>query len=64
MKADPADRFGIGQDAGLDGFVFAGGGHCRIAIGSFDGAQSLQGECFGLLRINTRWCQGNGARSS
>jgi hypothetical protein len=25
MKADPADRFGIGQDAGLDGFVLAGG---------------------------------------
>jgi hypothetical protein len=63
MKADPADRFGIGQDAGLDGFVFAGG-HLRIPRGSFDGAQSLQVQCFGLLQINTRWCQGNGARSS
>jgi hypothetical protein len=25
MKADPADRFGISQDAGLDGFALAGG---------------------------------------
>jgi hypothetical protein len=54
MKADPADRFGIGQDAGLHGLVFAGGGHWRIPMGSLHGAQSLQGESFGLLRINTR----------
>ena len=27
MKADPADRLGVGEDAGLDGFVLAGGGH-------------------------------------
>lgn len=33
MKADPADWFGIDQDAGLDGFVLAGGGHLWIPIG-------------------------------
>jgi hypothetical protein len=27
----PADRLGVGKDAGLDGFVFAGGWHLRIA---------------------------------
>lgn len=31
MKADPTDRLGIGEDAGLDGFVLAGGGHLRGA---------------------------------
>ncbi len=24
----PADGLGVAEDAGLDGFVFAGGGHC------------------------------------
>jgi hypothetical protein len=63
MKADPADRFGIGQDAGLDGFVFAGG-HLRIPRGSFHVAQSLQDETSSLLQICTRWYQGSGVRIS
>ena len=33
MKADPADRLGIGEDAGLVGFVLAGGGHLWIPMG-------------------------------
>jgi hypothetical protein len=39
MKADPADCFGIGEDAGLDGFVLAGGGHLWI--------RPALGRCFG-----------------
>ena len=32
MKADPADCFGIGEDAGLDGFVLAGGVHFLLVL--------------------------------
>lgn len=29
----PADRLGVGEDAGLDGFVLAGGGHaCYVVV--------------------------------
>lgn len=41
MKADSADCFGIGEDACLDGFVLAGGGHLRIHPGDFHGSRGL-----------------------
>jgi hypothetical protein len=46
MKADPADRFGIGQDAGLDGFVFAGGASAdpegQLSCGAKPAGRNLQ----------------------
>ena len=41
MKADPADCFGIGEDACLYGFVLARGVHSRIHPGDFHGSRGL-----------------------
>ncbi len=50
MKADPADCFGIGEDAGLNGFVLAGGGHLRSPMGGCHGAQSRSDSAHSLCR--------------
>lgn len=65
MKADPADWFGIDQDAGLDGFVLAGGGHSdtpprrrRCFGGQADGLPQLCGaRQFALQVLRQGWQQ-------
>jgi len=59
MKADPADRFGIGEDAGLDGFVLAGDGHLRSRMGGWHGAHSRSDSAQSLLRTQPGWPSGS-----
>jgi len=55
MKADPADCFGIGEDAGLNGFVLAGGGHLWSPMGVCHGANSRSDSAHSLLRTQPDW---------
>ena len=43
MQPDSAECIGVIQDAGLDGFVLAGGGHLWIHQRGCHGAQNSQG---------------------
>lgn len=45
MKADPADGLGVGEDAGLSGFVLAGGGRLRRPMGGCHGSHSRSELC-------------------
>jgi hypothetical protein len=52
MKADPADCFGIGEDAGLVGFVLARVGMADDLLRSFSESQSPPNKTLKLSAVD------------